>query len=117
MTGVQIQSTLAAEQQEKIDLSGVFIAIGHKPNTDLFAGQLDMVAVISPCIPAPRGRRHIRVWMAYSLRVMWLTISIDRRSPLPVLAVWQRWMPRSTSTDLSRADIAQPFSADLSSAE
>jgi len=43
VTGVQIQSTLAAEQQEKIDLSGVFIAIGHKPNTDLFAGQLDMV--------------------------------------------------------------------------
>ena len=43
VTGVQNRSTLAAEQQEKIDLSGVFIAIGHKPNTDLFAGQLDMV--------------------------------------------------------------------------
>ena len=55
VTGVQIQSTLETEQQEKIDLSGVFIAIGHKPNTDLFAGQLDMVAVISPCIPAPRA--------------------------------------------------------------
>ena len=25
-----------------IDLQGVFIAIGHKPNTDLFVGQLDM---------------------------------------------------------------------------
>jgi thioredoxin reductase (NADPH) len=26
----------------EIELAGVFIAIGHKPNTDIFAGQLDM---------------------------------------------------------------------------
>jgi len=25
-----------------VDLQGVFIAIGHKPNTDIFAEQLDM---------------------------------------------------------------------------
>ena len=43
VTGVQIQSSLETTQRETIDLSGVFIAIGHKPNTDLFAGQLDMV--------------------------------------------------------------------------
>ena len=28
--------------QQSIDLTGVFIAIGHTPNTDIFAGQLDM---------------------------------------------------------------------------
>ena len=27
---------------EEIAVKGVFIAIGHKPNTDIFKGQLDM---------------------------------------------------------------------------
>ncbi|MBW7392174.1 FAD-dependent oxidoreductase, partial [Escherichia coli] len=26
----------------ELDLAGVFIAIGHKPNTDMFVGQLEM---------------------------------------------------------------------------
>jgi thioredoxin reductase (NADPH) len=30
------------ESTKEIDVFGVFIAIGHKPNTDIFEGQLDM---------------------------------------------------------------------------
>ena len=30
------------EATKEIKVDGVFIAIGHKPNTDIFAGQLDM---------------------------------------------------------------------------
>lgn len=41
VTGIRIASTNGASEQV-IDLSGVFIAIGHTPNTGLFAGQLDM---------------------------------------------------------------------------
>ena len=41
VTGVRIKSTTDASTKN-LDISGVFIAIGHKPNTDIFAGQLDM---------------------------------------------------------------------------
>ncbi|MEZ5493787.1 MAG: thioredoxin-disulfide reductase [Pseudomonadales bacterium] len=41
VTGVRVKSTQDGSTQN-LDLSGVFIAIGHKPNTDIFAGQLTM---------------------------------------------------------------------------
>ena len=41
VTGMRIKSTEDGSTQE-LDLAGVFIAIGHRPNTDLFKGQLDM---------------------------------------------------------------------------
>lgn len=40
VTGIKLLSNDG--QHRNIDLKGVFIAIGHKPNTDLFKGQLDM---------------------------------------------------------------------------
>jgi thioredoxin reductase (NADPH) len=41
VTGMRIKSTQDDSTQD-IELDGVFIAIGHKPNTSLFEGQLDM---------------------------------------------------------------------------
>lgn len=41
VTGMRIKSTQDSSTKE-IPLKGIFIAIGHKPNTDIFAGQLDM---------------------------------------------------------------------------
>lgn len=41
LTGVVIESTIDGTQHN-MPLSGLFIAIGHKPNTSLFEGQLDM---------------------------------------------------------------------------
>ena len=42
VTGVRVKSTQNPEEKQEIAVSGVFIAIGHKPNTDIFAGQLEM---------------------------------------------------------------------------
>lgn len=41
VTGVRLSST-KGEATAELALQGVFIAIGHKPNTDIFAGQLEM---------------------------------------------------------------------------
>ena len=41
VTGMRVKSTLD-DSTTDVDLAGVFIAIGHKPNTDIFADQLDM---------------------------------------------------------------------------
>jgi thioredoxin reductase (NADPH) len=41
VTGMQVKS-VSDGALTRVDLSGVFIAIGHKPNTDIFAGQLAM---------------------------------------------------------------------------
>ena len=41
VTGMRIKSTRDGSTKI-LDLQGVFIAIGHKPNTDIFQGQLEM---------------------------------------------------------------------------
>ena len=41
VTGMRIKNTEDGSTKD-IDVMGIFIAIGHKPNTDIFDGQLDM---------------------------------------------------------------------------
>jgi thioredoxin reductase (NADPH) len=41
VTGVRMKSTVDGTARE-LKVTGTFIAIGHKPNTDIFAGQLEM---------------------------------------------------------------------------
>lgn len=41
VTGIRLKSTLDDEQEE-LTLDGVFVAIGHSPNTDIFKGQLEL---------------------------------------------------------------------------
>jgi thioredoxin reductase (NADPH) len=41
VTGARLKS-LATEEMRRLSVSGLFVAIGHVPNTGLFAGQLEM---------------------------------------------------------------------------
>ena len=41
MTGVRVRDNISEEESE-LELSGLFVAIGHQPNTSLFKGQLDL---------------------------------------------------------------------------
>jgi thioredoxin reductase (NADPH) len=41
MTGLRVRDTVTGEESQ-LDATGLFIAIGHVPNTDLFKGVLDM---------------------------------------------------------------------------
>jgi thioredoxin reductase (NADPH) len=43
VTGLRIRN-VKDDSTKELDLSGIFIAIGHRPNTEIFAGQLDMVS-------------------------------------------------------------------------
>jgi len=42
VTGVRLKPTNGASGNRKLDVKGVFVAIGHQPNTQIFDGQLDM---------------------------------------------------------------------------
>eukprot|EP01086_Lenisia_limosa_P012174 TRINITY_DN398_c0_g1_i2.p1 TRINITY_DN398_c0_g1~~TRINITY_DN398_c0_g1_i2.p1 ORF type:complete len:113 (-),score=14.70 TRINITY_DN398_c0_g1_i2:48-386(-) len=41
VTKVRIKDT-NSDATEELDVMGLFVAIGHKPNTDIFDGQLEM---------------------------------------------------------------------------
>jgi thioredoxin reductase (NADPH) len=42
VTGMRVRSTKDTDATQEIELTGVFIAIGHQPNTQIFEGQLTM---------------------------------------------------------------------------
>jgi thioredoxin reductase (NADPH) len=42
VNAIRLQSTVDASSQQTVNVQGLFVAIGHKPNTGMFEGQLDM---------------------------------------------------------------------------
>ena len=52
VTGVVLNDAVTGESR-RMPVDGVFVAVGHHPNTDLFAGQLDLDAKGYIVLPGP----------------------------------------------------------------
>ena len=98
VTGMRIKNVQTGATQD-VDVFGVFIAIGHKPNTDIFAGQLEMENGYIVTAGRPHRQRHARpASPASSPPATCRTTSTARRAPAPAPAAWRRSMPSATST-------------------
>ena len=97
VTGVRVAATDGSGTRD-IAVSGVFIAVGHTPNTQIFEGQLDMKGgYIVVQVAASRATRPRPACPACSPRATSPITSTARRSPRPARAAW----PRSTRTSTS----------------
>jgi len=83
VTGVRLRDTRTGELRD-LAVDGVFVAIGHRPNTEIFAGVLDTDGE-GYLVTAPDSTAMCR------------TRSIVRRSPRRASAAWPRSTQRSSS--------------------
>lgn len=47
VTGVRLRDTQNSDNIESLDVAGLFVAIGHSPNTAIFEGQLELETATS----------------------------------------------------------------------
>ncbi len=93
VTGIKIKDVNSNEIKE-INLLGVFIAIGHKPNTSLFEKQLDMENGYIITEYGRDGNSRRQVSRECLRLVMYKIMFIGKQLPALVLVVWQRLMQR-----------------------
>ena len=89
VTSLELQNRLTGERKT-IDVDGVFVAIGHTPNTSLFTGKLEMDA--NGYIHTHGGTRT-NIPESSPAATSRIT-STDRPSPPPDPAAWRRSTPR-----------------------
>lgn len=98
VTGVRIRDT-QSDAAEELELAGVFIAIGHSPNTAVFGGQLELENGYIKVQSGIHGNATQTSIPVSLLQVTSWTTSTVRPLPLQVPVVWQRWMLNVIWTD------------------
>lgn len=87
VTGVRLKSTKDDSKQE-VQVQGLFIAIGHKPNTSMFEGQLNLRDGYIQVQSGTSGNATATSVAGVLLLVMLLIVSIVKRLLRRVQAVW-----------------------------
>ena len=102
VTGVRIAAA-AGRRPRELAVTGVFIAVGHTPNTGIFAGQVEMAGATSSCARAARAWQPRPAYRAYSPPAMWPITCTVRLSRPRARAAWPRSTRTNTWTNSTRA--------------
>gem|GEM_PF-6610514 len=88
------------QETSKIDVHGIFIAIGHKPNTDIFKGQINLDE--NGYIKTVPGSTKTNL-PGILQRVMFRTIFIDKQLPQQEAVVCRQWMQKNIWQNWSKS--------------
>ncbi len=98
VSGLRLRDTKNSDNVESLEVAGLFVAIGHSPNTAIFEGQLELengyIKVQSGIHGNATQTSIPGVFAAGDVMDHIYRQAITSAAP----AVWRRWTPNGTST-------------------
>lgn len=99
-TSVRLKST-SDESTQDIEVQGLFVAIGHKPNTGMFDGQLSLRDAYIQVQNGTSGNATATSVAGVFTAGDVVTVFIVKQLLRQAQAVWLRWMPKKYLDQLS----------------